>query len=84
MKKSTLMVTCGQNGPVRIEGTRRRLVDGRDPNQIHPGEEPVEVPNNRYYRRLVANGSLVESGEKKSESRRAQTEPKPSKAGKEK
>lgn len=58
-RKDTITVKAGANGPVFRAGVKRQLDEnGKDTTAI--GEEPVEVPNTRYYRRRIQVGDLVE------------------------
>jgi len=56
MKKLT--VKAGPNGPVFMADMPRVLDDGgKDVNVIR--DEPVEVPDTRYYRNRIRAGDLV-------------------------
>lgn len=53
-----LRVKAGKHGPVHREGGVREVdANGRDLLTIT--DQPVEVPNTRYYRRRLAMGDLV-------------------------
>jgi len=59
MASGQLRVKAGPNGPVILEGEKRRKLDesGQDTNVIR--DEAVLVPNTRYYRRRIEKGDLV-------------------------
>ncbi|MFA9269832.1 MAG: hypothetical protein ACEQSX_03625 [Baekduiaceae bacterium] len=55
----TIRVKCGPNGPVFLEGVKRRIdpETGLDVNVVGP--EPMELPSSPYYRKRVRSGDLV-------------------------
>lgn len=53
-----LRVKAGNNGPVHREGGLRE-VDAQGRDLLTIGEQPVQVPNTRYYRRRIAMGDLL-------------------------